>query len=234
MTKEELKSQFQTLGLKSGMKILVHTSLSKVGHLENGPEDLINALKETVTENGIIVMPAYNCSGDYKPNLSIVNDTFKNQPDVIRTNQLIASMAVWGAQKEKIAANVPYTEEGLSFEHGEKSTIAKLYENNGWSLMIGTDYSTCTMMHLAENRANWPGKFIYTEEVTTPDGKKVLYHDVAYQEEDFNDIGKAFESKYKDDKTAILYGKIGNADCRLINQKILVDFAINWMNLNRK
>lgn len=234
MTKTEIKTQLENLGIRTGMKLLVHVSLSKVGHLENGPEELLSVLKEIVTENGIIAMPAYNCYGDYKPNLSIVNDIFKKQENVICTNQIIASFAVWGSEKEKIAANVPYTEEGLSFENGEKSTIARLYENGGWSLMIGTDYSTCTMMHLAENRAKWPEKFIYTEEVTTPDGKKVLYHDVAYQEEDFNEIGKAFEEKFHDDQNIIRFGKIGNADCRLINQKKLVDFAENWMNTNRK
>lgn len=234
LTKDELKSELELLGVSKGMKILVHVALSKVGRLENGPDDLITALQETVTDSGIVAMPAYNCYGDYKPNLSIVNDVFRRQGDVICTNQLIAAFAVWGCGKEQIAASVPYTEEGLSFENGEKSTIARLYENDSWSLMIGTDYSTCTMLHLAENRANWPGKFIYTEEVTLPDGSKCPYHDVAYQDEDFNMIGKAFESRFWGDESVIRFGKLGNAECRLVNQRILVDYAVDWMQRNRK
>lgn len=234
LTADTLKTELGKLGVSAGMKILVHVALSKVGRLENGPEDFISALKAAVTENGIVAMPAYNCYGDYKPSLSIVNDAFKKQGDVIKTNQLIAAFAVWGRAKADIAASVPYTEEGLSFENGEKSTIARLYENDGWSLMIGTDYSTCTMLHLAENRASWPGKFIYTEEVTLPDGSKCLYHDVAYQDEDFNMIGKAFESRFWGDESVIRFGKIGNAECRLVNQRILVDYAVDWMQRNRQ
>lgn len=233
LKKEELKTQLEAIGVTPGMKLLVHVALSKAGRLENGPDDLIRALEEAVTESGIVAMPAYNCYGDYKPNLSIVNDAFKKQGDVIKTNQLIAAFAVWGRAKADIAASVPYTEEGLSFENGEKSTLARLYENDGWSLMIGTDYSTCTMLHLAENRASWPGKFIYTEEVTLPDGTKCAYHDVAYQDEDFNMIGKAFESRFWGDETVIRFGKLGNAECRLVNQRILVDYAVDWMQRNR-
>lgn len=234
MTKNELLEQINQLGVEKNMKILVHTALSKVGHLDNGPKDLIDALKEAVSENGIVAMPAYNTTKDYTPNLSIVNETFKKDSEVICTNQIIASFAFWGNEKSKIAGNIEYTEEGLSFENGEQSTLARLYENDGWSLMIGTDYSTCTMIHLAENRAKWPGKFIFTENVTLPDGRTIPFHNVAYQEEDFNMIGTAFESRFWGDDSVIRFGKIGNADCRLFNQKVFVDFAIDWMERNRK
>lgn len=178
-------------------------------------------------------MPAYNSYGEYKPNLSIVNEIFKNQCDTIRTNHVIASFAVWGNEKEKIGVNIEYTEEGLSFEAGERSPLAKLYDNDGWSLMIGTDYSTCTILHLAENRANWPSKVIFTEEYLSSDGKRIPFHDVAYEEADFNVIGNEFESIYKDDGSIFRFGKVGNAACRLINQRAFVDFAVDWMNKNR-
>ena len=59
MTKNELLEQINQLGVEKNMKILVHTALSKVGHLDNGPKDLIDALKEAVSENGIVAMPAH-------------------------------------------------------------------------------------------------------------------------------------------------------------------------------
>ena len=233
MTKEELHKQLKELGLKKRMKILVHVSLSKIGYVDNGPDSLISVMKEIISDDGIIVMPAYNSYGEYKPNLSIVNEIFKNQCDTIRTNHVIASFAVWGKEKEKIGVNIEYTEEGLSFEAGERSPLAKLYDNNGWSLMIGTDYSTCTILHLAENRANWPSKVIFTEEYLSSDGKRISFHDVAYEEADFNVIGNEFESIYKDDGSIFRFGKVGNAACRLINQRAFVDFAVDWMNKNR-
>lgn len=231
---EELKHELKKLGLKRNMKIMVHVSLSKIGRLDDGPAELIRALEDIVSEEGIIVMPAYKNYGDYKPVLSIVNDAFKTMPDVICTNQLTASFAVWGNKKTDIAGFIEYTEDGLSFENGEKSTVARLYKNGGWSLFLGTDYSTCTMLHLAENRAVWPSKIIFTEEYVSPEGLKILYHDVAYQDEDFNEIGKAFEICFKDNPKIIKFGRIGNADCKLINQKKLVDYAVEWMKNNRQ
>ena len=70
-------------------------------------------------------------------------------------------------------------------------TSMSLYENEGWSLFLGTDYSTCTILHLAENRASWPSKVIFTEEYKSSDGKVIPFHDVVYQDEDFNQIGHA-------------------------------------------
>ena len=233
LNKSELKNELQKIGLEKNMKILLHVSLSKIGHLDDGPKDLIEAIEEIISSDGVLAMPAYNSYGNYKPNLSIVNAFFKNQEDVICTNQIIASFAVWGNQKEKIAANIEYTEDGLSFEAGEQSTLARLYENNGWSLFLGTDYSTCTILHLAENRAEWPSKSIFTEEFVSSEGNKIPFHDVAYQDEDFNEIGTDFEKEFQNTTTILRKGKIGNAECKLINQKAFVDFAVNWMNKNR-
>ena len=159
--------------------------------------------------------------------LNNITDGFRNS--YVFRNTLILVFI----EKEKIAANIDYTEDGLSFEAGEKSTLARLYENNGWSLMLGTDYSTCTILHLAENRATWPAKIIFTEEYISREGKRIPFHDVAYQDEDFNEIGEAFESLYKNDDSVFKSGIIGNAKCKLINQRSFVDFAVNWMNQNR-
>ena len=233
MNKNELKSKLQKLGIEKNMKILLHVSLSKIGHLDNGPETLIESIEELISPYGILAMPAFNSYGNYKPHLSIVNDYFKNQDDVICTNQIIARFAVWGSQKEKIASNIEYTEDSLSFEYGEKSTLARLYENNGWSLFLGADYSTCTILHLAENRALWPSKVIFTEEYKSSNGKVIPFHDVVYQDEDFNQIGSDFEKEFQNNITVFHSGRIGNAECKLINQKVFVDFAVNWMNKNR-
>ena len=95
MNKNELKSQLQKLGIEKNMKILLHVSLSKIGHLDNGPETLIESIEELISPYGVLVMPAFNSYGNYKPNLSIVNDYFKNQNEVICTNQIIARFTVW-------------------------------------------------------------------------------------------------------------------------------------------
>ena len=77
----------------------------------------------------------------------------------------------------------------------------------------------------------------YKEELNTD---PLLYYeyeikedDVVYQDEDFNQIGSDFEKEFQHNITVFHSGRIGNAECKLINQKVFVDFAVNWMNKNR-
>jgi aminoglycoside 3-N-acetyltransferase len=57
ITKKELIKEFEAIGIKKGETLLVHSSLSKIGYVENGPKDVVEALLEVVGENGNLLMP---------------------------------------------------------------------------------------------------------------------------------------------------------------------------------
>jgi aminoglycoside 3-N-acetyltransferase len=57
------------------------------------------------------------------------------------------------------------------------------------------------------------------------------FFDISLSTDDFEDIGKAFESEYP---YLVNRGKVGYADSLLIPQKELVDFATRWMSENRE
>jgi len=61
-TKQQLKNALAELGIKKGMTLEVHSSLSSFGELEGGALTVINTLKELVTEDGSIFMPALRLS----------------------------------------------------------------------------------------------------------------------------------------------------------------------------
>ena len=62
-TRKILKKEFEKLGIKKKMNILIHSSLSKIGWVTGGPVSVIQALMDVITKKGNIVMPAH--SGDY-------------------------------------------------------------------------------------------------------------------------------------------------------------------------
>ena len=62
VTKEMLKKALTQLGVEKGMVLEVHSSLSSFGEHEGGAETVINTLKEIVTEEGSIFMPALRLS----------------------------------------------------------------------------------------------------------------------------------------------------------------------------
>mgnify|MGYP006290166319 FL=1 len=62
-TKKILIKEFEKIGLKPKMNLIIHSSLSKIGWITGGPVTVIQALMEVITKEGTIIMPAH--SGDY-------------------------------------------------------------------------------------------------------------------------------------------------------------------------
>lgn len=55
--KQDILAAFQAVGAEAGQTIEVHTSLSSMGYVCGGAQVVIEALLETVGENGTILMP---------------------------------------------------------------------------------------------------------------------------------------------------------------------------------
>ena len=62
LTKAEVTRQLQTLGVRKGGVLLVHTSFRGVRPVEGGPEGLIEAVRDVLGPEGTLVMPSW--SGD--------------------------------------------------------------------------------------------------------------------------------------------------------------------------
>lgn len=75
VTKKELKESLKALGIENGMTLEVHSSLSSFGGLEGGAETVIDTLKELVTTEGSIFMPALRLS----PELPLSEEDFRDR-----------------------------------------------------------------------------------------------------------------------------------------------------------
>ena len=64
VTEQQLKRALAELGVEKGMILEVHSSLSSFGRLEGGAVTVIDTLKELVTEEGSIFMPALRLSSE--------------------------------------------------------------------------------------------------------------------------------------------------------------------------
>ena len=54
----DIKAALKEVGVKKGQAIMVHTSLSSLGYVCGGAQSVIEALIESVGEEGTILMPA--------------------------------------------------------------------------------------------------------------------------------------------------------------------------------
>src|SRR5699024_2332825 len=124
------------------------------------------------------------------------------------SNHPAYSFSAWGKEKDYILNN-----HSLNNGLGEESPLARIYDLNGYVLLLGTDYDSNTSMHLSEHRV---GVFPRTTEKSP-----VIYNnEKEYDETNFIQIGSAFEKKQK-----INTGMIGKAPSKLMNQKKLIDFT---------
>ncbi|MDX2361675.1 MAG: AAC(3) family N-acetyltransferase [Crocinitomicaceae bacterium] len=70
LSKEDLIKSFKEIGIVEGDTLLVHSSLSKIGYVEEGPKTVVEALMEAVGVKGNILMPN-------SPNASLQLDYIK-------------------------------------------------------------------------------------------------------------------------------------------------------------
>lgn len=255
--KQDFIEAFGKLGLEKGQNIIVHTSLKSLGYVCGGAQTVIESLLETVGSEGTIMMPTQSWK-NLDPETGVHWEVPKEQWDIIRENwpaydKNITPTNTMGAVAEmfrkwpgtlrsdhparSVAANgknAAFLTENhdLSDIFGETSPIARLYGLDGYVLLIGVDYDKNTSLHLADSRAEYPGKHFFTEHsAVLENGKRIwkAYDTVFVDGEDFCEIGKAFEKEHEIKKVLL-----GNAVLRFMKQRELVDFAVKWIETNRK
>jgi len=57
ITTQQLIENLHQIGIQKGDTLLVHSALSKIGFLEEGPKTLVDALLQVIGENGNLLMP---------------------------------------------------------------------------------------------------------------------------------------------------------------------------------
>jgi aminoglycoside 3-N-acetyltransferase len=258
VTSASLVRDLSSLGVREGMTLLVHSSLSRLGWVSGGAAAVILALVEAIGPNGTLVMPTH--SGDmsdpkmwrnppvpkawwpviyesmpaYRPDLTptrgmgMISETFRGLAGVLRSNHPQVSFAAYGPNAAQITNG-----HSLSHGMGEESPLARLYDLDGWVLLLGVGHENNTSLHLAETRAEFPGKkMVKNGAPILEDGERrwVTFEELAYNEEDFPEIGDAFAKETEQEIT----GPVGKGEARLMAQRALVDFAVSWMATNRK
>lgn len=257
VTVDILMEDVQQLGVKPGQTLLVHSSLSALGWVCGGPVAVILALERVLGAHGTLVMPTHSADLSdpsewknppvpkdwwqtiretmpaYDPDLTptrmmgVIAESFRKQPGVARSNHPQFSFAAWGVERERVTSG-----HTLAYGMGENSPLARVYDLNGWILLLGVRHSNNSSLHVAESRANYP------EKRTIRNGAPVLmngqrewveFDDFDMDESDFETLGAEFARS-----TGLARaGKVGEADALLLPQRALIDFGAKWMEENR-
>lgn len=162
-TKKDLVRHFKKIGIKPGDVLLVHSSLSKIGFVENGAKDVVDALLEAVGEEGHLLMPnSPNASYqlDYikaldffdvensKSMLGVISEYFRLLPDAQRSAHPTEPVSCIGPDSEYFVGH----HFGNITPYNENSPFYKVSERNGKILYMGVTLDNAgTNLHTLED-----------------------------------------------------------------------------------
>lgn len=250
VTKNDILMALKTLGIHSKSKLEVHVSLSAFGFVVNKEYDIIDALIETVTE-GVVIMPAHTSEmtnprdwGD--PSVpdnwfSIIErnrkpfDPLCFQPE--RVGQVAKAFAFYPGVKRTLHPEVSlsiynrtHDEDWYNHSFDDRELIHPLYKlknESGKILMMGTDFSTCSSIHLTEFMSEYSSLEYYDYKIKINDEiiKKTII--TKYFDDDdlnFKIISKLYIDKYQGTED-LKEVTVGLATLRLIDAGKLYEIA---------
>ncbi len=227
------------LGLKKGDTVGVHSSLSSFGHVEGGADTVIDALLETIGEQGNAVMSTHsaNLSEDKRTpeeiamgvswllkilpfdpentpvTTGIIPETFRKRKGIVRGLHPSHSIAALGPKAKELS-------EGWH----------KVLDSDGYILLIGVGLDRCTAMHLAEKRVQFPDRI--RKKITPPKWFVEKYPEGEWEWDigPYPDFAKLTEPCLE--RGIMKTVKVGEATLKLVKLRELIDLYAEYLEKN--
>lgn len=250
----DMVSDLRALGVTAGQTLLVHASLRSIGWVDGGAGSVVEALRVVLSPDGTLVVPtgtadnsdssrahlariagmtwqeAARFRAEMRPfdrdttpatGAGWVAEAVRTHPEAIRSDHPQTSFAALGPAAAELMAG-----HELTCHLGEDSPLGMMYRLGASVLLLGVSFSACTALHLAEYRYTPdPPRRTYRCVINSGSGPRwVSYEDVVLDDSDFDALGVFLDQSQIPD-----YGRVGNAECRLMPLCKIVDFATDWM-----
>lgn len=253
ITQHDLMTSLRLLGLLPGQTVMVHSSMKALGNVMGGPNTVMQALLDTVTPDGTVMMyVGWENIPDYVGELDeetrqlfyvqhppfdpataratrdhgVLVEVLRTWPGAQRSANPEASISAVGKDAVRLTSDHP-----LNFGYGAGSPLAKLVEKGGKVLMLGAPLDTITLLHHAEYLAQISPK--HTVHYSCPimrDGQTVWVEIDDYNTGDphadyeFYRIAEAYLATGQGQ-----VGMVGKAQSYLFDAPDLVAFAVKWL-----
>ncbi len=229
-TVEKMCKDLQSLGLKQGDTVMMHSSFKSLGKIENGAQSVFDALLTVLGSEGTLILPSFSydfvtyehpifnlqttpsCVG-YLP------EYFRTKiPGVKRSMHATHSCSVIGALTDEMLRNheLDLTPVGVN------SPISKLPKVGGKILLLGSPKDSITSFHGIEELIEPEYLFDYEKpiEYILQDGSNEIRQNATHHS--FHKNGFYYEQKYSRifdllDETEYKFGKVLDADCYLLS-----------------
>ena len=232
-------TDLNALGVRAGMTVMVHSSLSALGHVPGGADTIIDSLCQLLTAEGTLLMPAlsYLTVTRRQPVFDLLNtsscvgiipETFRQRQDVLRSLHPTHSVCGWGKHARDLLAE-------HALDHtpcGPHSPFHRLPQCDGYILMLGCGLKPNTSMHAIEELVIPP--YLFSEPITytliDENGgtiqKEYIPHNFNGWEQRYDRVADLLSSPQ------LRSGTVAGAPCHLIHTPALWKAALAQLRQN--
>lgn len=253
-TRTSLAADLRLLGIRAGSVLIVHSSVTSLGWVCGGPLAVVQALRDAVGPQGTLVVPTHTPDNsdparwrnppvpeswwqiirDEAPGfdplvtpsrwMGAIPELVRTWPGARRSDHPHTSFAALGPAASEIVDG-----HRLDQMLGEESPLGRIYSLDGDVLLLGVGHGSNTSLHLAEYRTRRPPRSRHGAAVLANGGRSwTWWDDVDVEEGDFESLGADLDAS-----GAVIVGRVGSAECRLMRQRRAVDFAVGWFEAQR-
>lgn len=242
LTEASLMADFKTIGLKRGDDVLVHSSLSRIGHLVDGPKTFVDALLKTIGEEGTLLMPTSPNNVfqlDYIQTATVfdvlntpsktgaITEYFRKLPSAVRSLHPTEPVSGIGPKAEF------YTKDHFNqpTPYNQHSPFYKISEQGGKILYVGVGLSMAgTNLHTLEDAVQFKYPVYHPDffEIKLIDANgnqhqvKTKVHNPVYSKKrKCDDLIPYFEAE-----KALFRAKVGHADTLVVDAKRFFDAMV--------
>lgn len=248
-TEKSLVQDLSDLGLRSGMTVMVHSSLRNVGWTVGGPVTIIRALLEVLGPKGTLVMPAesphvsdpsgwndervkeewHETIREHLPvfdprttptTMGAIPEAFRTYPGTKRSDHPMVSVCANGHLADEIIR-----EHSLEFCEGRGTPFQKLYDFDSQTLLLGVGFNRCTSLHYAESLVPYRRITIHRYPMIAEGQRKWVENEDMANDDGvhFPVVGEEFVAT-----RAVCCGRVGEANSMFFSTRKLVDFAESY------
>lgn len=244
-TKQDLLNGIIEFGIKPNDTLLVHSSYTAIGEVENGADTILDVFIEYLQDEGLLILPTHTwmtidqTHNVYDPTtepscVGYLTNLFLKRPNVIRSLHPTHSVAAIG----KDAAEYTSGEEVHDTPCPRNGCWGKLYDRKAKILFLGCTMKRNTFLHGVEEWNKIPDRLTkektYLYKIKMPDGS---FRELpSYHHECVNTMNASFNYDRVEpvlyQQGAIKYGTIGRADSILADAVMMADIVTQMLKKN--
>lgn len=232
VVRSDVIRSLESMGLKAGDRVMVHSSLSSTGHVEGGAPTVLQAFLDVLGAAGTLMVPTFTHSGCqyYDPLLTpslngAITEAARSLPGAIRSLHPTHAVTVVGPDAEDLVEDD--LDRGAL---GRDSALDRLIKKGGHVFLLGVDHRANSSIHIGEDYAGDD-----RQASISPDHPKVVVLNHPQRGEEEVTLTEMMGSTIAFDRMEevlrsrdqVVEGKIGEATCQLMKGEDIIAATVD-------